>query len=354
MRSTRSAKDFGARACWIPISIRFEARRFTSLLGPSGSGKTTLLRIVAGFVAPDAGKVRIGDEDVTGVPVWKRSIGMVFQSYALFPHMSVAENVVFGLNRRGVRGAAAAKEVTRGAGPGAPVRLRGAAARSSCPAGSSSASRWPAPSSPSPTVLLLDEPLSALDRRLRQEMQVELRRIQRESGLTTIFVTHDQEEALTLSDHVAILDNGRIVQDGAPARDLRAAAHALCRRLSWATRIFSRARSLTGGVEVPGGGIVRTADALPPIGIDSDAGGPAGEDDAASLAPDTAHSVDNVMPATHPLDDLCRRGLDLSARPGRTGCELKVFAQNRAGAPGAIGDEVLLGWAAEHTILVED
>ncbi len=208
-------KDFGALRVLDSVSVHFESGRLTSLLGPSGSGKTTLLRIVAGFVAPDAGRVRIRDVDVTELPVWRRKIGMVFQSYALFPHMNVTENVVFGLNRRGVRGAAAAKEVKRVLDL---VRLSGLEERRPKQLSGGQQQRVALARAIviNPDVLLLDEPLSALDRRLRQEMQVELRRIQRESGLTTIFVTHDQEEALTLSDRVAILDSGRIVQEGAP------------------------------------------------------------------------------------------------------------------------------------------
>src|SRR5262249_37919715 len=157
------------------------------------SGKTTLLRIVAGFVVPDEGELRIGAEEVTRVPVWKRRIGMVFQSYALFPHMTVLQNVMFGLNRRGVRGPSAAQEAREalemvrrsGFGSRPPKQLSG---------GQQQRVALARAIVTKPTVLLLDEPLSALDRRLRQEMQVELKRIQRESGLTTIFVTHDQEE----------------------------------------------------------------------------------------------------------------------------------------------------------------
>src|SRR6202035_3331346 len=153
--------------------------------------------------------------DVTDVPLWRRNVGMVFQSYALFPHMSVQENVVFGLNRHGVRGEAARQEVARALEM---VRLNGFERRKPKELSGGQQQRVALARAivTKPRVLLLDEPLSALDRRLRQGMQVELRRIQRESGLTTIFVTHDQEEALTLSDEVAILDRGRIVQHGTP------------------------------------------------------------------------------------------------------------------------------------------
>ena len=209
-------KAYGAVRVLDEVSVAFAEGRFTSLLGPSGSGKTTLLRIIGGFVVPDAGHVRIGGADVTDVPLWKRNIGMVFQSYALFPHMNVADNVAFGLNRRGIRGRAARDEVARVLDL---VRLTGFDRRRPKELSGGQQQRVALARAivTKPRVLLLDEPLSALDRRLRQDMQIELRRIQRDSGLTTIFVTHDQEEALTLSDHIAILDKGRIVQQGAPA-----------------------------------------------------------------------------------------------------------------------------------------
>jgi len=173
------------------IHARFREGGFTSLLGPSGSGKTTLLRIVAGFVAPDSGRVRIGERDVTNVPVHARDIGMVFQSYALFPHMTVLENIAFGLHRRGVRGGELKRRIDDVL---AMVKLDALAERLPRQLSGGQQQRVALARAIviNPTVLLLDEPLSALDRRLRQEMQVELRRIQRDSGLTTIFVTHDQ------------------------------------------------------------------------------------------------------------------------------------------------------------------
>ena len=341
-------KDFGSLRVLDSVSVRFASKRFTSLLGPSGSGKTTLLRIVAGFVAPDAGKVRIADADVTDVPVWRRRIGMVFQSYALFPHMSVTENVVFGLNRRGVRGAAAAKEVKRVLDL---VRLSGLEDRrpKQLSGGQQQRVALARDIVTNPDVLLLDEPLSALDRKLRQEMQVELRRIQRESGLTTIFVTHDQEEALTLSDHVAILDNGRIVQEGAPAEIYERP------RTRFAASFLGDANFLTGrvvqgGVRV-GASIVRTTDELPPIG--STVTLAVRPEKLMLHAPGTPVGVDNMLPAR--IRSIIYAGAASTyLLDGPDGLDLKAFAQNRAGAPGAVGDEVLLGWAADHTILVDD
>ena len=197
------------------VSITFEDGGFFALLGPSGSGKTTLLRVIAGFHFPETGTIRIGARNVETVPVEKRDIGMMFQNYALFPNMSVADNVGFGLRVRKV-GRAEERRRTREALD--LVQLSGLAERRPRQLSGGQRQRVALARAivTNPKVLLLDEPLSALDKTLRVEMQVELKRIQREVGITTIFVTHDQEEALTLSDRIGILREGRIVQTGPP------------------------------------------------------------------------------------------------------------------------------------------
>ncbi|MBB6309894.1 ABC transporter ATP-binding protein [Xanthobacter tagetidis] len=200
------------------VSITVPDGSFFSLLGPSGSGKTTLLRLVAGFLRPDAGTVRIGPAIVNEVPPHKRDIGMVFQQYALFPHQTVLDNVAFGLEMRGMgRKAREAKarealEMVRMAGRerAYPKELSGGQQQRIAIARSIAAR---------PAVWLLDEPLSALDRKLRIEMQSELRSLQKLLGITTIYVTHDQEEALAMSDGIAIFRDGRIAQQGS-AEDL--------------------------------------------------------------------------------------------------------------------------------------
>jgi spermidine/putrescine ABC transporter ATP-binding subunit len=186
-----------------------------SLLGPSGCGKTTSLNVVAGFVTPDQGRVVLDGEDVTHQPAWRRGLGVVFQSYALFPHMTVADNVAFGLRERGVaRGDIDARvrdalTLVRlpDAGPLAPAQLSGGMQQRVALARALVIR---------PRVLLLDEPLAALDRKLREEMRAELKDIQREVGITTVFVTHDQHEALGLSDRIAVMNGGRIEQLGSP------------------------------------------------------------------------------------------------------------------------------------------
>ena len=198
------------------VTLDIARGEFFTLLGPSGSGKTTTLRLIAGFELPDEGRVELGGEDVTRRPPYARDVNTVFQDYALFPHMSVLENVAYGLRIRKVgrserrRRAEAALEMVRlpGVGGRKPAQLSGGQ-RQRVALARAMVNR--------PRVLLLDEPLGALDLKLRQEMQVELKRIQSEVGITFVYVTHDQEEALTMSDRLAVFDQGRIAQVGAPA-----------------------------------------------------------------------------------------------------------------------------------------
>ncbi|MGH8702542.1 MAG: ABC transporter ATP-binding protein, partial [Burkholderiales bacterium] len=197
------------------VSIAIEPGEFFALLGPSGSGKSTLLRLLAGFLRPQAGAIRVGGEDVTRVPPWKRDIGMVFQNYALWPHMTAQQNVAFGLEERrlpreeiGRRVAAALDLVGLGDfGARRPGQLSGGQQQRVALARTIAIE---------PKVLLLDEPLSNLDAKLRVHMRGELLALQRKLGITTIFVTHDQEEALSISDRVAVLDQGVIQQVGTP------------------------------------------------------------------------------------------------------------------------------------------
>ncbi|MEP9364504.1 ABC transporter ATP-binding protein [Nocardioides sp. CN2-186] len=188
---------------------------FFSMLGPSGSGKTTVLRLIAGFEEPTAGTIVLGDEDVTTRPAFARDVNTVFQDYAIFPHMSVRENVEYGLR---VKKVGKAERRTRAEEALATVRLEGYAERR--PHQLSGGQRQRVALARAlvnrPKVLLLDEPLGALDLKLRREMQIELKAIQREVGITFVFVTHDQEEALTMSDRVAVFNEGRIEQLATP------------------------------------------------------------------------------------------------------------------------------------------
>jgi putative spermidine/putrescine transport system ATP-binding protein len=209
-------KTYGDVVAVDSIDLEIARGEFFTMLGPSGSGKTTTLRIIAGFERPDSGRVELNGVDVTRRPPYDRDVNTVFQDYALFPHMSVADNVEYGLRVKGVkrqerrRRAQEALALVRleGFGQRRPVQLSGGQ-RQRVALARAIVNR--------PEVLLLDEPLGALDLKLRQEMQTELKRIQREVGITFVYVTHDQEEALTMSDRIAVFSQGRIDQIGAPA-----------------------------------------------------------------------------------------------------------------------------------------
>jgi putative spermidine/putrescine transport system ATP-binding protein len=197
------------------LDLDIEDGEFFSMLGPSGSGKTTVLRLIAGFEQPTSGSIRLGDEDVTDRPPYDRDVNTVFQDYAIFPHMSVVENVEYGLRVKKVPRAERRKRADEAL---ATVRLEGYADRR--PHQLSGGQRQRVALARAlvnrPKVLLLDEPLGALDLKLRREMQVELKQIQRDVGITFVFVTHDQEEALTMSDRIAVFNEGRIQQLATP------------------------------------------------------------------------------------------------------------------------------------------
>jgi putative spermidine/putrescine transport system ATP-binding protein len=209
-------KSYGEVAAVDGVDLEIAPGEFFTLLGPSGSGKTTTLRLIAGFERPDTGLIELHGRDVTRAAPYERDVNTVFQDYALFPHMTVAENVGYGLRVKGVRKAERRARVDEAlqlvrlpdVGGRKPVQLSGGQ-RQRIALARSLVNR--------PRVLLLDEPLGALDLKLRQEMQIELKRIQQEVGLTFVYVTHDQEEALTMSDRLAVFNRGRIEQLGAPA-----------------------------------------------------------------------------------------------------------------------------------------
>ena len=208
-------KSFGAVKAVDGIDLEIHAGEFFSLRGPSGCGKTTTLRMIGGFELPTAGKIELGGLDITTEPPEKRPVNMVFQSYALFPHLTVFENVAFGLRRRKTPEAEIRTRVDdalalvhlEGYGPRGPDQLSGGQQQRVALA-RALVNR--------PRVLLLDEPLGALDLKLRRQLQVELKRVQLEVGITFIYVTHDQEEALALSDRIAVMDHGKVEQLGTP------------------------------------------------------------------------------------------------------------------------------------------
>jgi putative spermidine/putrescine transport system ATP-binding protein len=209
-------KHYGVVRALDGVALAVQSGELLTILGPSGSGKTTLLKLIAGFEMPEAGSVLLRGEDITTVPPARRNIGMVFQNYALFPHMTAAENIAFPLEMRGKARTEIERDVVRaldlvalgGLGARFPRQLSGGQQQRVALARAIVFS---------PQLLLLDEPFGALDRKLRETMQLEVRRLQQRLGLTTIFITHDQEEALVISDRIAVMRSGRIEQVGRPA-----------------------------------------------------------------------------------------------------------------------------------------
>ena len=255
-------KTFGAVVAVDDVSLEAAPGEFLSLLGPSGCGKSTILRMVAGLVEPDSGQVVLAGADITRVPVHRRHLGLVFQSYALFPHMTVFENVAFGLRRRGVGDAELRARVGRLLDL---VQLGPLDARHPRELSGGQQQRVALARAlvTEPGVLLLDEPLSNLDALLRDEMRVELKRLQERLGTTMIFVTHDQAEALTLSDRVVVMDRGRVEQVGRPEDVYRRPA------TGFVARFLGRANFLAGvvahrdareiGITLDGGGSIVAA-----------------------------------------------------------------------------------------------
>ena len=347
---TDAVKRYDAVAALDGVTMTFREGEFFGLLGPSGSGKTTLLRAIAGFVTLDRGQVLIDGQDVGGTPVHARNIGMMFQNYALFPHMSVAENVAFGLEVRGRPREEVAERVKAAL---AMVRLGGMEQRRPKQLSGGQQQRVALARAlvTRPKVLLLDEPLGALDKHLRQEMQVELRRIQRQVGITTIFVTHDQEEALTLSDRIAIFDSGRIIQEGAPmAVYERPVTRFAAGFLGEANFLQGRVAAVAPGglarvtLEVGGDASCRLADgqvgqsvvlALRPEKITLSAGGSAGTNALQGKVLDVVFSGNSTTYRIAVGDQI-----------------VTLFRQNMAAGTVAPGTDVVLSWSPDHLVQV--
>ncbi len=211
----QATKSFGASRVLDGVNLAVNRAEFVSLLGPSGCGKTTLLRLIAGLASADSGKFTLDGQEISRLPPHRRDVGVVFQSYALFPHLTVAENIAFGLKAKGTPGADIGAMVRRFLDL---VHMTALADRSvrALSGGQQQRVAVARALAVKPKLLLLDEPFSALDRKLRETMQIELRRLLRELGITAIFVTHDQDEALIMSDRIAVMNRGRIEQFEAP------------------------------------------------------------------------------------------------------------------------------------------
>ena len=342
------SRSFGSHRALDDVSIRFDDGGFYALLGPSGSGKTTLLRMIAGFDYPDSGRIEMDGESVERLPVEKRQIGMMFQNYALFPNMTVADNVAFGLEVRGLP-KAEIREKVRAAldlvqlgtfGERKPHQLSGGQRQRVALARAFVIN---------PRVLLLDEPLGALDKALRVDMQVELKRIQREIGITTIFVTHDQEEALTMADRIGILREGRLIEEGRPEEIYNRP------RTLFAATFLGDANILTGtwsgeAMVMADGTQVRVADG---------GGRKAGEAMQCAVRPERMQlhagggkAADNAVPGR-----IARRmfaGVSSTFHVEALGREIRVVVPNADTPQFSDDDDVMVGWSAESTVPVTE
>jgi putative spermidine/putrescine transport system ATP-binding protein len=333
------SKHYGDFYAVREVSLTIADGEFLVLLGPSGCGKTTTLRMIAGFIEPSAGHVRLAGQDVTLLPPWKRNAGMVFQSYALFPHMTVAQNVAFGLEMRKLPRADIGRRVDETL---ALVRLSGYGGRlpRQLSGGQQQRVALARALAIRPDVLLLDEPLSNLDAKLRQEVRVEIRELQRQLGLTTVMVTHDQEEALTMADRLVVMNEGAVRQVGTQ-RDLyeRPADR-------FVAGFVGRSTFLAGTIEAPDrfrskGGLVLAC-----------AGGRAGpamlalrpervEISAASLA-----GLDNNLSGTVEFVSYLGALIDIHVRLSPEDRLVVQIANREGGFTPEVGQSVHVGWPA--------
>jgi len=331
------------------VTLEIAAGEFMTLLGPSGSGKTTTLNIVAGFVTQSSGRVLIDGADIAALPPYRRNLGFVFQSYALFPHMTVAQNIAYPLARRQVPKAEARRRVAEIMDL---VQLGHLAARK--PAELSGGQQQRVALARAlvfrPRALLLDEPLAALDRQLRESLQDELRRLHRELGVTVVLVTHDQQEALHLSDRIAVFNHGSIEQVGTP-RDLY--EHPTS---AFVARFLGESTFIPGVIE-EGGAIDVAGDRLPaPPGARAAAGTAVAivvRPEAIRLGPESAGlgTLDVVRPAT--ITDLVYRGTSVRAS-ARLDSDVQVLAtlEARHAAHLRVGERIVVGWNADETAIV--
>jgi len=336
----------------------FDVRQgsFLTILGPSGSGKTTLLRMIAGFQEPSEGEIVVGGVPVASLPAYRRSIGMVFQRLALFPHMTVEENVAFPLKMRRFDARDIPSRVARYLDL---VKLGGLAKRRIHELSGGQQQRVAIARALvfEPDLLLLDEPLAALDRKLREEMQLEFRRIQRELGVTTINVTHDQREALVVSDEIIVMDRGRIQQMAAPMATYRRPANAFVAGFIGVTNFLEgTVTAVSGGdIEFRAGPLVlvgQSMDAAPPVGspvraaIRAEhirvAGGQAALGPARTVLAGTVRDV--IFEGERLVYEVAPEGLD--------GAVLRVFDQGAEERPPfAPGAPVLLGWSPRDLLV---
>ena len=348
-------KHFGSMVAVDRLSLEIRRGEFFSMLGPSGCGKTTTLRMIGGFETPSEGMVRIDGQDVTDIPAYKRDVNTVFQSYGLFPHLSVYDNVAFGLRRRKVEGKEVERRVTEALEL---VNLAGYGKRrrSQLSGGQQQRVALARALVNRPQVLLLDEPLGALDLKLRKQMQLELKRIQKEVGITFVFVTHDQEEAMTISDRIAVMNKGRIEQLGPPEEVYERPATLFVAEFLGASNLLDGTYRGTqdgwGLVELGSGTSVRI-----PAGTDRRAGDRVRigvRPEKIQILPGGTGATANQNTVAATLRSAVFAGVSFQyffqTQEGR---EMSAFDRNATGAAVARpGDAVRLAWAPEHTFVI--
>ncbi|MGF7161171.1 spermidine/putrescine ABC transporter ATP-binding subunit [Rhodoligotrophos appendicifer] len=340
------SKHYGTVAALDDVSLTLADGEFFGLLGPSGSGKTTLLRSIAGFVEPEAGQILIDGQDVSRISTHRRDIGMVFQNYALFPHMSVFDNVAFALS---VRRVSQAETRARVAEMLALVQLTGYEERRPRQLSGGQQQRIALARAlvSRPRVLLLDEPLGALDKNLRQQMQVELRQIQKEVGITTVLVTHDQEEALTLSDRIAIFREGQVVQTGKPDAVYERPRSRFAADFLGAANFLPGQVAGTGMVALADGQTIATEDQLPTTG----------QPVTLTVRPEkftiNAPNAEGQNRLSVQIIQPIYMGASITYRVKAGATELTVFHQNRDAQIHEPGTQVELTWSPAHTGVIE-
>ncbi|HEX8013430.1 MAG TPA: ABC transporter ATP-binding protein [Casimicrobiaceae bacterium] len=339
-------KSFGAVVAVDKVDLEIRRGTIFSLLGPSGCGKTTTLRLIAGFEQPDAGEVYIRGERVTTLPPYRRNFSMVFQSYALFPHLNVADNVAFGLRMRGTARSDRTRAVREALDL---VKLGSLADRHPRQLSGGQQQRVALARALviKPAVLLLDEPLGALDKMLREEMQIELRSLQQRLGITAVFVTHDQEEALTLSDCVAVMRNGVIEQTGAP-REIYDRPHN-----EFVAGFLGASNFIDGTIVAREGAtaIVETPAGRAPLA----AGSPIAARVRIAIRPERMRMLRGDAPGLLArIRDIVYRGpvthfyLDSAAGP------LLCYRQNTDAGDASVGDEVRCAWDPASAVVLSE
>lgn len=337
-------KSYGDVAVVKSVSLEVRDGEFLVLLGPSGCGKTTTLRMIAGFVPPSGGSIRIGDQDITGLPPWKRNAGLVFQSYALFPHMTVAQNVAFGLE---MRKAARSEVGTRVAEALRLVRLDGYGERYPRQLSGGQQQRVALARALviRPDVLLLDEPLSNLDAKLRLQVRLEIRALQQQTGLTTVMVTHDQEEALTMADRLVVMSDGAVRQVGTQSDLYERPADLFV--ADFVGRSTMIAGTVTGsGAFRSDGGLVLTCPAAAPLGPATLALRP----ERLTLGP-AARGLDNHVPGKVSFVSYLGAMLDVHVRLNDTDHVVAQIPNKADGLTPAVGDAIEVGWPASACLV---